>query len=69
MALAPAGDGASGDDALARAASAPAAAATERRRAAVLVTMVSNYGALVERTAAVDASRLVAQVRDLAVDT
>ncbi len=42
--------------------------ASERRRAAVLVTIVSNYGALVEHVAAVDAHRLVAQVRDLAVE-
>ena len=71
-ALAPAGDGASREDALARAAVAPPAdkaAISERRRAALLVTIVSNYGSLVERTAAATASRLVAQVRDLAVDT
>lgn len=41
---------------------------TERRRAAVLVTIVSDYGGLVERMTPVDAHRLVAQVRDMAVD-
>ena len=41
---------------------------TERRRAAVLVTMVSDYGSLVERMTPVDAQRLVAQIRDTAVD-
>jgi hypothetical protein len=41
---------------------------TERRRAAVLVTIVSDYGSLVERMTPVDAHRLVAQIRDLAVD-
>jgi tetratricopeptide (TPR) repeat protein/class 3 adenylate cyclase len=41
---------------------------TERRRAAVLVTLVSDYGSLVERMTPVDAYRLVAQIRDLAVE-
>ena len=41
---------------------------TERRRATVLVTLVSDYGRLVERMAPVDAQRLVAQIRDMAVD-
>jgi class 3 adenylate cyclase/tetratricopeptide (TPR) repeat protein len=41
---------------------------TERRRATVLVTLVSDYGSLVERMAPVDAQRLVAQIRDMAVD-
>ena len=41
---------------------------TERRHAAVLVTIVSNYGSLVERMTPVDAHRLVAQIRDMAVD-
>ena len=41
---------------------------TERRRATVLVTLVSDYGSLVERMAPVDAQRLVAQMRDMAVD-
>src|SRR5206468_9245337 len=58
MALAPGGESASPD----------AAPITERRRAAVLVTIVSDYGSLVERMTPVDAQRLVAQTRDLAVD-
>jgi tetratricopeptide (TPR) repeat protein/class 3 adenylate cyclase/tRNA A-37 threonylcarbamoyl transferase component Bud32 len=41
---------------------------SERRRAAVLVTTVSDYGALVEHLAPVDAQRLVAQIRDMAVE-
>jgi serine/threonine protein kinase/tetratricopeptide (TPR) repeat protein len=41
---------------------------TERRRAAVLVTIVSDYGSLVERMAPADARRLVGHVRDIAVD-
>src|SRR5207237_8248780 len=41
---------------------------TERRRAAVLVTIVSNYGTLLERVAPSGAQRLVSHVRDLAVD-
>jgi tetratricopeptide (TPR) repeat protein/class 3 adenylate cyclase len=41
---------------------------SERRRAAVVVTIVSDYGSLVERMAPADAHRLVAQVRDMAVD-
>ena len=48
--------------------SSDAAGVTERRRAAVLVTMVSEYGVLVESLTPVDAERLVAQIRDLAVD-
>ena len=42
--------------------------ASERRRAAVLVTIVSDYGALVERMTPADAHRLVAQMRDMAVE-
>ena len=41
---------------------------TERRRAAVLVTIVSDYGTLVERMTPVEADRLVATIRDMAVD-
>jgi predicted ATPase/class 3 adenylate cyclase len=41
---------------------------TERRRAVVLVTVVSNYGSFVERMAPADAQRLVAQIRDSAVE-
>jgi serine/threonine protein kinase/tetratricopeptide (TPR) repeat protein len=41
---------------------------TERRRAAVLVTLVSDYSSLVERMAPADARRLVGHVRDIAVD-
>jgi tetratricopeptide (TPR) repeat protein/class 3 adenylate cyclase len=41
---------------------------SERRRAAVLVSTVSGYHALVEHLAAADAERLVAGIRDLAVD-
>jgi hypothetical protein len=41
---------------------------TERRRAAVLVTVVSNYLALVEHMSPSEAHRLIARVRDLAVD-
>ena len=50
------------------AASAGAGPVTERRRAAVLVTIVSDYGGLVERMTPVDAHRLVAQIRDIAVE-
>ena len=42
--------------------------ATERRRAAVLVTVVSNYAALVDQHTPMEAHRLVALVRDTAVD-
>ena len=42
--------------------------ATERRRAAVLVTVVSDYPSLVDRLAPADAQRAVARVRELAVD-
>ena len=35
---------------------------SERRRAAVLVTMLSDYGALIERLAPVDAHRLFARI-------
>jgi tetratricopeptide (TPR) repeat protein/class 3 adenylate cyclase len=41
---------------------------SERRRAAVLVTLVSNYPTLVEHLAPADAHRLVARIRDAAVD-
>src|SRR4051812_40913395 len=41
---------------------------SERRRAAVLVTVVSQYGSLVERMSPADAQRLVTQIRDAAVD-
>jgi len=41
---------------------------TERRRAAVLVTVVSDYLALVEHMSPSEAHRLIARVRDLAVD-
>jgi tetratricopeptide (TPR) repeat protein/class 3 adenylate cyclase len=41
---------------------------TERRRAAVLVTIVSDYGGLVERMTPIDAQRAVAEIRSLAVD-
>jgi len=43
-------------------------AITERRRAAVLVTILSDYGSLVERITPLDAQRLVAEVRDAAVE-
>ena len=42
--------------------------ATERRRAAVLVTLVSDYPALVDRVAPADAQRAIARVREVAVD-
>ena len=42
--------------------------ASERRRATVLVTLVSDYGALVEHLAPADAHTLVAHIRDTAVD-
>jgi tetratricopeptide (TPR) repeat protein/class 3 adenylate cyclase len=41
----------------------------ERRRAAVLVTRISNYGSLVERLEPVDLEEAVAGVRAAAVDT
>ncbi len=72
IALAPGADSPAGiGDARADAAFTPptdAGPITERRRAAVLVTIVSDYGSLVERMAPADARRLVAQVRDVAVD-
>lgn len=40
----------------------------ERRHAVVLVTTVSDYGAIVEHLAAEDAQRVVAQIRDVAVE-
>ena len=42
--------------------------ATERRRAAVLVTVVSDYASLVDRMTPIEAHRLVALLRDTAVD-
>ena len=42
--------------------------ATERRRAAVLVTVVSDYSSLVDQMTPVEAHRLVARLRDTAVD-
>ena len=42
--------------------------ATERRRAAVLVTVVSNYAALVDQHTPMEAHRLVSLLRDTAVD-
>ena len=41
---------------------------TERRAATVLVTLVSDYGSLVERMAPAEARALVAGLRDMAVD-
>jgi serine/threonine protein kinase/tetratricopeptide (TPR) repeat protein len=41
---------------------------TERRRAAVLVTVVSDYLSLVDRMTPLEAHRLVARLRDTAVD-
>jgi serine/threonine protein kinase/tetratricopeptide (TPR) repeat protein len=41
---------------------------TERRRAAVLVTIVSDYPSLVEQMTPIDAHRLIARLRDAAVD-
>ncbi len=41
---------------------------TERRRAAVLVSVVSDYASLVDRMTPVEAHRLVAMLRDTAVD-
>ena len=43
--------------------------AGERRRVAVLVSIVSDYGALVEQLDPAATHRVLAQVRDLAVDT
>jgi class 3 adenylate cyclase len=40
----------------------------DRRRAAVLVTIVSEYAALLEHSAPADAHRLITQVRNAAVD-
>ncbi len=45
-----------------------AAPVTERRPAAVLVTLVSDYGSLVERMAPAEARALVASLRHMAVD-
>jgi len=42
-------------------------AISERRRAALMVTLVSDYDSLIERMAPAEAERLVARVRDLAV--
>jgi class 3 adenylate cyclase/tetratricopeptide (TPR) repeat protein len=41
---------------------------TERRRAAVLVTVVSDYPSLVDQVTPIEARRLVARLRDTAVD-
>ena len=41
---------------------------TERRRAAVLVTVVSDYASLVDQMTPIEAQRLVARLRDTAVD-
>ncbi len=41
---------------------------TERRRAAVLVTVISDYASLVEQMTPIEAQRLVATVRETAVD-
>jgi class 3 adenylate cyclase len=43
-------------------------ATTERRRVAVLVTVVSDYSSLVDRVTPIEAHRLVARLRDTAVD-
>ena len=51
---------------LARNADAPAAG--ERRRAAVLVSILSDYGALVEQLAPVDMLHLLTEVRNVAVE-
>jgi len=42
--------------------------ATERRRAAVLVTVVSDYPSLVDQMTPVEAQRLIARLRDTAVE-
>jgi serine/threonine protein kinase/tetratricopeptide (TPR) repeat protein len=42
--------------------------ATERRRAAVLVSIVSDYPALVDQVTPTDAQRIVGRLRDTAVD-
>ena len=42
--------------------------ATERRRAAVLVSIVSDYPALVDQVTPTDAQRIVGRLRDAAVD-
>jgi predicted ATPase/class 3 adenylate cyclase/tRNA A-37 threonylcarbamoyl transferase component Bud32 len=64
-----AGDGAPGRSELSMlGADAEAPPAGERRRAAVLVSILSNYGALLEQLAPVDTLRVVAQVRDVAVE-
>jgi serine/threonine protein kinase len=41
---------------------------TERRRAAVLVTVIADYASLVEQMTPIEAKRLVATVRETAVD-
>jgi len=41
---------------------------TERRRAAVLVSIVSDYAALVDQMTPTDAQRIIGRVRDAAVD-
>ncbi len=46
----------------------PRLATTERRRAAVLVTVVSDYLSLLDQMSPTEAQRLVARVRDAAVD-
>jgi tetratricopeptide (TPR) repeat protein/class 3 adenylate cyclase len=51
-----------------RAPDAEAPPAGERRRAAVLVSILSDYAALVEQLAPVETLRVLAQVRDVAVE-
>jgi serine/threonine protein kinase/tetratricopeptide (TPR) repeat protein len=46
----------------------PSSAIGERRRAAVLVSVISDYASLVEQLAPDDLSRLVARIRDAAVE-
>jgi len=46
----------------------PWLSATERRRAAVLVTVVSDYPALVDCVASADAQRAIARIREVALD-
>jgi serine/threonine protein kinase/tetratricopeptide (TPR) repeat protein len=41
---------------------------TERRRAAVLVTIVSDYPSLIDQMTPIDAQHLIARLRDVAVD-
>ena len=72
LALAPAADaaafGPAGPPRIALTGQPEVAPVTERRPAAVLVTLVSDYGSLVERMAPAEARALVAGVRDMAVD-